>query len=377
MSGRRDKGELGGEILYSTCWEDLRLAREALRVPYGGQVLAIAAAGDNAIGLLLDDPARVVAVDVNPAQTALTELKLAALRELGDRAAAFVGAQPNAHRLADFARLRAHLSGPAAEFWAARTRLIERGVIHAGRFERHVAAARRLILAVAPGRAVVRELLAARSLEEQQSIYRRRWNSRQWRLLFRLAFNRRVLAALGRHPAFFTRAPRMDVAGHFLSRVEFGLTATPIGQNPYMTFALTGAYALPDATPDYLQPANSATLAARADRIEVRAAPIDAVLRSMPTESIDAFYLSDIFELADPPAFAATLGEIARVGRPGARLCYWNNLVDRSCPAELADRLAPMPGLASDLALHDRAFLYSRLVVETVRAAQAGPVDVA
>jgi len=348
MSGRRDKGELGGEILYSTCWEDLRLAREALRVPYGGQVLAIAAAGDNAIGLLLDDPARVVAVDVNPAQTALTELKLAALRELGDRAAAFVGAQPNAHRLADFAR-----------------------------FERHVAAARRLILAVAPGRAVVRELLAARSLEEQQSIYRRRWNSRQWRLLFRLAFNRRVLAALGRHPAFFTRAPRMDVAGHFLSRVEFGLTATPIGQNPYMTFALTGAYALPDATPDYLQPANSATLAARADRIEVRTAPIDAVLRSMPTESIDAFYLSDIFELADPPAFAATLGEIARVGRPGARLCYWNNLVDRSCPAELADRLAPMPGVASDLALHDRAFLYSRLVVETVRAAQAGPVDVA
>src|SRR3989304_7463763 len=93
-SGRRDTGDVGGESLYSTCWEALRLAREALRVPYGGQVLAIAAAGDNAIGLLLDDPARVLAVDVNPAQTALTELKMAALRELGDRAAAFLGAQP-------------------------------------------------------------------------------------------------------------------------------------------------------------------------------------------------------------------------------------------------------------------------------------------
>src|SRR3989304_5355490 len=87
MSGRRETGALGGAILSRPC-------REALRVPYGGQVLAIAAAGDNAIGLLLDDPARVVAVDVNPAQTALTELKLAALRELGDRAAAFLGAQP-------------------------------------------------------------------------------------------------------------------------------------------------------------------------------------------------------------------------------------------------------------------------------------------
>ena len=59
---------------------------------------AIAAAGDNVLALLQDGPARIVAVDVNPAQTALLQLKMTAIARLADpaRVAGFLGAVPDA-----------------------------------------------------------------------------------------------------------------------------------------------------------------------------------------------------------------------------------------------------------------------------------------
>ena len=91
--------------------------------------------------------------------------------------------------------------------------------------------------------------------------------------------------------------------------------------------------------------------------------------RELPDDTVDAFYLSDIFELVDPTGYEAILEAIARTGRPGARLCYWNNLVPRTRPEGLADRLSSEAGLAERLHAADRGFIYSRFVVETVRTA--------
>jgi S-adenosylmethionine-diacylglycerol 3-amino-3-carboxypropyl transferase len=378
MSGA-SAGRLGSELLYSTCWEDLSVARAALRIPSGGIVVAVAAAGDNVIGLLLDDPARVVAVDLNPAQTALVELKLAAVGSLPGAVAEFLGgvatgAYEDARRRETYRRLRPRLSPAARAYWDDRSDAIAAGVNHAGRFERYVSWFRRGLLPIVPGRDVVRAMLAARTVDGQRRIYSDRWDTRAWRGLFRVFFSRRLLAALGRHPAFFDHAPGLDVGRTYLDRARDGLTTTPIGWNPYVTFALTGRYLLPEAIPAYLRPANADLLAARADRVEVRTDALLDVLRDLPDRSVDAFYLSDIFELSTSAEYAATLAEIARVGRDGGRLCYWNNLVDRRRPETLADRLVPQPDLATRLHAQDRAFLYERLVIEVVRRAP-GRVD--
>ena len=55
---------------------------EALAVGPGDRVLSICSAGDNALALLADDPAAVVAVDLNPAQIACLALRVAAFRTL-------------------------------------------------------------------------------------------------------------------------------------------------------------------------------------------------------------------------------------------------------------------------------------------------------
>ena len=72
----------GSQLVYNTCWEDPRLDRQALRIGPSDQVLVITSAGCNVLDYLLDEPKRVYAVDVNPRQNALLELKLAGVRAL-------------------------------------------------------------------------------------------------------------------------------------------------------------------------------------------------------------------------------------------------------------------------------------------------------
>jgi S-adenosylmethionine:diacylglycerol 3-amino-3-carboxypropyl transferase len=375
-------GALGDRILYAQSWEDPACARAALRIRPGHTVLAIGAAGDNALALLLDEPARVLAVDVSPAQSALVDLKVAAVRCLGaGEVAPWLGAAPPARgargdtrperqrRLDTLDRLRPGLSGEARRFWDANAELVAAGVIHTGRFECYLAVFRRWLLRLVPGRSTVRAMLRAASLEEQRELYLRRWDSPAWRAMVRVFFSRRVLSAFGRHPRLFTYCRDGDVGRHYLARARVGLTEVPIRTNPFVAYILGGVYDRPERTPAYLRPRSLAALAPLAGRIEVRTQSLTAALAELPDRSVDAFYLSDVFELFSESEYAAALEEISRAGRPGARLCYWNNLVDRRRPPGLAHLLESDARLAGALFARDRAFLYSRFVVESVRGA--------
>lgn len=61
-------------------WEDPRADEDVLRLAPGCRLLTLTSGGDNSLTALLSGAARVVSVDVNPAQSALLELKAAALR---------------------------------------------------------------------------------------------------------------------------------------------------------------------------------------------------------------------------------------------------------------------------------------------------------
>jgi S-adenosylmethionine-diacylglycerol 3-amino-3-carboxypropyl transferase len=356
-------------ILYSQCWEDVDVARAALRIRPGATVLAVGAAGDNALALLQDDPGRVLAVDVNPAQVALVNLKVAAIRRLADaeEVRRFLGAAPCPDRLALYDRVRPALAPESQHYWDANPEILEHGVIHAGRFERYLAVFRHAVLPVVPGRRAVRAMLGATSVADQRRVYAEHWDSRRWRLLFRFFFSRTLLERFGRDRAFFEQCEMGDIGGHYLERARHALTDLPISSNPYLTYMLSGVVGTGDRAPAYLDPAVQSMVRERVDRITVSTASVDAVLRTLPSASVDAFYMSDIFELSAPDEFAATLSEIARVGRPGARICYWSNLIPRHCPDALAGRIRSHPDEAETLNARDRAFLYSSLAVESVR----------
>ncbi len=58
-------------LVYNTCWEDPRCDRELLRLDNDSRVVMLTSAGCNALDYLLDNPASVDCVDLNPRQNAL------------------------------------------------------------------------------------------------------------------------------------------------------------------------------------------------------------------------------------------------------------------------------------------------------------------
>src|SRR3954467_14770770 len=109
------------EIRYAQCWEDADVLLEGLDVRPGDVCLSIASAGDNSLALLTRDPARVIALDLSPAQLACLELRVAAYRALGHaELLELIGSRPSRRRGLLYRRCRPLLSAPARAFWDAR-----------------------------------------------------------------------------------------------------------------------------------------------------------------------------------------------------------------------------------------------------------------
>ena len=67
-------------LVYNTCWEDPRCDRNLLDLDSQSKVVMITSAGCNALDYLLDEPAKIHCIDMNPRQNALLQLKLATFR---------------------------------------------------------------------------------------------------------------------------------------------------------------------------------------------------------------------------------------------------------------------------------------------------------
>ena len=114
-------------ILFSACNEDTRSELTAFGSLEGKNVFCVTAGGGRVLSLLLDRPRAITAVDLNPAQNALLELKIAALKKLDhDGYLRFLGVRPHADRLATYSELRRSLSPVAQSFFDA--------VDHSGNF---------------------------------------------------------------------------------------------------------------------------------------------------------------------------------------------------------------------------------------------------
>ncbi len=110
-------------LVYNTAWEDPAVDHHALQLQAGDRVLVITSGGCNALDYALEAPQQVVAVDANPCQTALFELKLAALRNLPheDMFALFGRGRHAGFEALYRTQLRERLTPPSRAFWDRRT----------------------------------------------------------------------------------------------------------------------------------------------------------------------------------------------------------------------------------------------------------------
>ena len=353
-------------VRYGQCWEDADVLLAALEVGEGDVCLSIASAGDNSLSLLSRGPERVIAVDMNPAQLACLALRVAAYRVLDhEDLLKLVGSRECADREALYRRCRGALEARARDFWDARPELIRAGIGGAGKFERYFAAFRTRVLPLIHPRRRVHRLLGGGTLEERRSFYNESWANRRWEFLFRLFFSRFAMGRLGRDPAFF-RYVEGSVAERILSRARHAVTELDPAANPYLQWILTGRHTT--ALPHALRKENFDPIRQNLDRLEWHPMSIEELLTSYPELRFDCFNLSDIFEYMSHESFHQLLAALTGRARERARFAYWNLLVPRSRPPELSQALAPRQELAERLHRQDKAFFYSRFVVETVEA---------
>lgn len=351
-------------LRYAQCWEDADVLLAGLDVQPGDHCLSIASAGENTLSLLTRRPARVIAIDLNPAQLAALELRVAAYRALGHpELLELVGSRPSTRRRELYRRCRNQLSPDARAFWDSRTAAIERGIGGAGKFEEYFRAFRTWMLPLVHRRSTVLALLERRSPEERRLFYDERWDTLAWRMLFRAFFSEAVLGRLGRDPSFF-RYVDGSVASHLLERVRHALAELDACENPYLTWILTGEHG--EALPHALRAASFEPIRENLDRLEWHCMAIEQLSpRELPAP-IDCANLSDIFEYLSPEASRAVLGQLIGMSRPNARLAYWNMMVPRRGSSLLPGRLRALPGLSRRLHGEDKAFFYRDFVVEEV-----------
>lgn len=351
-------------LRYAQCWEDADVLLEGLDIREGDVCVAIASAGDNVLAMLSRKPARVIAVDLSPAQLACLTLKTAAYRVLNHpELLELMGSRPSAERLELYRRCRHHLSLPAKDFWDARPRDIACGIGSAGKFERYLALFRRLVLPAIHSRQGIARLLSGGDQSSRERFYDQEWDTRLWRLLFRIFCSRFVIGRIGRDPEFF-RYVDDDVPKHLSRRFRHASTALDPSENPYLHWMLEGRHGT--ALPYALRPENFEAIRGSIDRLEMRYGSLEDCLEGVPDGSVDRYNLSNIFEYMSLENYHQLLARLVRSAGSGCRLAYWNLFVPRRRPTFMGDRLRSLDRLASELHAKDKAFIYGAFVVEEV-----------
>ena len=348
-------------IRYAQLWEDAEVLVAAIGPRPGGRLVSICSAGDNALAMLLCDPAEVIAADLSPAQLACLKLRLAAFPLLSHaELIEMLGAAPSTRRGALLDRVLAECDAETAAFWhSLRPEVIAHGAGGVGKFERYFRLFHRRLLPFVHSRRTVEAVFEPRGAEERARFLSERWNNLRWRWLLKAFFSRQAMGLLGRDPAFFDQVEG-SVSDHVARRIEHAFVANDPVANPYLRYVLTGTHG--PVLPLAWRPEHHAAIAERVGRIRLHLGPLEQAA----SEGVDGWNLSDIFEYMSPHGFREAYGAILAASNPGARLVYWNMMAPRAMPPGFAPRGRPRPDIAAPLAARDQAFFYSAFHVDEV-----------
>lgn len=171
--------QFGNEYLYAFTWEDSSVDHRLLKLTSKDIVLAITSAGDNILSYALSSPARIHAVDLNPNQNHLLELKVAAFSTLSyaDFWKLFGVGKHTDFRSLLISRLSPHMSSRAFQFWLNHTHIFTGKRSH-GLYEtggsRHAIRVVRVLATLLGFKSQIKALLDAKTINEQKEIYNKR-----------------------------------------------------------------------------------------------------------------------------------------------------------------------------------------------------------
>lgn len=348
-------------VNYASVNEDWRTETRALGIRADDRILCVTGSGDRPLDLLPEDPGRIVAIDLNPAQNHLLSLKMAALKRLSyPDYRAFLGLDRAGEksRAAVWKGLEDALPPASRDFWNRHPEMIRDGVIYRGRWERHFRRVARFGRLLRPG--LIDRLFSFDDLEEQRTFLREKWDTPAWRTAWRAVCHPRVSRAVFGDPAFYAHVAvspgrvlydrMIRILGRYLARENF-----------MISLVLRGV--LPEGDlPPYLTRAGHDLMSHRLDRIETVTADVIEHLAERGSGRFDCFSLSDVPSFLSEDSFREFLAGVRRSAAPGARVCIRQFLTRYELPPGTSAWLRRDPALERELAADDRAFGYDFVV---------------
>jgi S-adenosylmethionine-diacylglycerol 3-amino-3-carboxypropyl transferase len=371
-------------LVYPQIWEDPAIDLEAMQIRPTDHVLAIGSGGCNILNYLVADPARISAIDLNGAHIALIRLKLCALRHLPDYDTffRFFGSADCRGNLVAYERyIKPHLDLGSRRYWEARTVTGRRRIESFTRnFYRYGLLGRCIGMGHLLARLYgcnPRNMLAARSLQEQRAIFDRELAPIFDKRFVRWLFNQpAALYGLGippsQHRALAGAKPD-GMARVLQARVERLACDFDLNENYFASQAFgrryqTGADA---PLPPYLERRNYDAIKNRCERIGVFHVSMTEYLQRHADRSIDCFVLLDAQDWMTGSDLALLWGEITRTAKAQARVIFRTaaekNLLFGRVPSDILARWRYEEDHCRDLTQRDRSSIYGGFHLHSLR----------
>lgn len=360
----------GSNLIYNAAWEDPRLDREVMGLDSESEVVMITSAGCNVLDYLLDGPKAIHAIDMNPRQNALLDLKRALIRrgEFDDLFEMFgIGSHANHKGL--YSELRRDLPEYAKSFWDKRIGFFDPRSVK-GSFYYHGTSG---VAAWVMGKALFQArpniknfalcLLDARSLEEQRQAYAL-LEPEIWGRLANWLVRQPALMALLGVPRPQIRLIQESYPGGLTSyvkdKLKHVLTELPAEDNYFWRVYITGFYTL-TCCPNYLWREHQPMLREMESRVTAHTSTVSDFLKKNPGKYSHYVLLDHQDWLAwhDSVALREEWDLILANSRPGTKVLMRSAGLDLSfVPPEVLERVRFMPEKTAALHWRDRVGTY-------------------
>jgi len=349
-------------INYSSSNEDSNSEILSLAIKKTDSVLCISGSGARCLDLLITKPARIVSIDFNPCQNFLLELKIAAIKQLDYTSfVRFLGLEDSIQRIETYKILKENLSRAARDFWDNNLKIIEKGMIYQGRWEKYFRLLAFIVRVTRPK--VLSRLFEDISIKQQGKIWREDWNDVLWQKFLQIIGAKVFWKFLLKDPGFYKYVPEdFNVPHYLIEQFNQAIHCFHFNKSAFLSLLFWGRFIESADLPAYLQAKNFETLKNNTQRIEIVTSCLNDYLLKCKANSFDAYSLSDFSSYTSEQEYFDIWNSIILKARPAARICERQFLVKRNIPAKLKNKVSRNTGLEQKLATRDASVFYTFLI---------------
>lgn len=342
------------KLVYSACNEDSYSEAKGLDLKKDDHALCLTGSGARALDLICLAPAKVTSVDFNACQSHLLELKVAAIKAFSyEKFLSFLGVSSDEDRYKSYRKIRASLSPEARKYWDSQQKMVVKGVLYQGQWERYM---KLLVPLLGTKKKVLEKLFSCETLAEQEKVWLEEWEGKFWNSYLKVLSSRPIWKYVLREPGIYFVPKSFSIHGYLKERFRHIARTSLFRENHYINLLVKGQYSK-ESLPIHLQEKYFTTMRAHLKNLSIKTMGFQEALEKMP-KTFNAFSLSDFSSYADKKTYDKSWNLIIQAAKPGSRFVERSFLVKHEHNVAHLKQLQLNKSLAESLRKKDDTFIY-------------------